>query len=318
MPRDEVVTAPVRAAGTVAFAGIGDEAGAGLAQQIGAMRRLGWGAIELRTIDGTVLAALGERAFAEVAQAIAEHQLAVPCVASQIAGWSRPISGDETADHAELDVLAGRCAALGCGFVRVMSYANDGLDDDEWGARAVVRLRELARRAEQAGLVLLHENCTGWAGRSGERMLALLDAVDSRAFGLLFDTGNGVDHGYDPFELLRPIAGHVRHVHVKDAVGRAGDATYVEPGAGRCRVAESLRLLLGEGFAGTWSIEPHVALRPHEGLTADVVHPRLDGFVACGTALERLVADQVLPAFDGWRMGAGGLVRNGAGAGAIA
>ena len=281
----------------VTFAGIGDEAGAGLDEQLAAIAQLGWPSIELRTIDGVAIAALDDRVFDDLLAALSERDLRVPCVSSQIAGWSRPIGGDVAADVAELDALAVRCPALGCRYVRVMSYANDGLDDDAWGARAIERLRELTARAEQSGLVLLHENCTGWAGRSAARMVELVEAIDSPAFALLFDTGNGIEHGYDARELLGEIAHLVVHVHVKDAAGGPDAATYVEPGAGDARVAESLRLLLDGGYRGVLSLEPHVALRPHVpgSGAATPGAQRLDGFVACGRALERLVAERVLP-----------------------
>jgi len=311
--RRSAATIAARAADCVTYAGIGDEAGPGLEEQLEAMGRLGWRAIELRSVDGVPLAELDDAAFAPVARALSERGLAVPCIAAQIAGWSRSITGDPAADIAELEVLARRCHAIQCRYVRVMSYANDGLDDPAWGVRAIGRLRELTLRAEQHGLTLLHENCTGWAGTSGQRMLDLVDAVDHPAFGLLFDTGNGIDHGYDALELLHDISALVRHVHVKDAIGHAGAAHYTEPGAGHCEVAQCLRLLLDTGYAGAWSIEPHVALRPHHSGSYHVNgEPKgglLEGFVACGAALERLVAEHVLPATTGWHPAPGAIVR---------
>ena len=150
-------------------------------------------------------------------------------------------SGPLEDDIAELDVLAERCPALGTRYVRVMSYPNDGLPDEVWGREAIRRLALLTARAEQAGLVLLHENCSGWAGRDADRVLRLLAEVDSPALGLVFDTGNGVEYGYDAYdlltELLAAVPDRVLHVQVKDAAGTADRPDYCYPGQGRCRRA---------------------------------------------------------------------------------
>jgi sugar phosphate isomerase/epimerase len=270
------------------LAGIGDEAAADLPGQIAAVVELGWLRLELRSIAGTPVALLGEDEFRCAAERLRASGVTVVGVASKIGDWSRPVTGDFALDTGELDVLARRCAELGTRLVRIMSYPSGGLDGTEWGRRVRTRLRELARRAEDRGLVLAHENCTGWAGDRADRMLDLVAEVDSPALRLLFDTGNGVAHGYSAPPMLREIVPHVVHVHVKDArTGPGGRVDYVRPGAGRAGVAECLRVLARHGYDGVLSIEPHLAVLPHLG------SGRADraGFVECGRALERLLAD---------------------------
>jgi sugar phosphate isomerase/epimerase len=287
---------PGEAAPGIRYAGIGDEAGRTLEQQIAAVTGLGWRTIELRTIGGVCLADLPDAEFERCAEALERAGLATACVDSRIADWSRPIGLGLDRDLADLDRLGPRCAALGTRWVRVMSYPNDGLDDAGWEAEVVRRMRILAARAAGYGLVLLHENCAGWAGRSAERALRLLDRVGSPSLRLLFDIGNGAAYGYDAHamlvRLLDACPEAVAHVHVKDAVGSGEQTAYVLPGTGESRVADCLRLLAGHGFTGTWSIEPHLALRPHESRTAlGADGPRL--FAEYGRHLERLVAAEV-------------------------
>jgi sugar phosphate isomerase/epimerase len=279
--------APVR------LAGITDEAGPDLDTQIEVTRRLGWDAVELRNVDGRAVADLSDAAFGTVVDRLAAAGLGTVCVDSRIANWARPVTGPFDADLAELEVLAERCPALGTRYVRVMSYPNDGLSDADWGREATRRLRLLAARAERAGLVLLHENCAGWAGSSAARALQLLADVDSPALGLVFDTGNGLEYGYDArdmlAELLDGAADRVLHVQVKDADGTAEDPVYRYPGVGAQKVAEQLGLLAAAGYAGAVSIEPHMVVRPHDGawepgpVGADV-------FVEYGRRLGLLVA----------------------------
>ncbi|MFD3504076.1 sugar phosphate isomerase/epimerase family protein [Streptomyces sp. NPDC058678] len=291
-----------RAAPGIRFAGIGDEAAADLAGQLDALCQLGWEAIELRNVDGVAVADLDDRAFAALADRIAAVSLDVVCVDSRIANWSRPITGRFEDDARELRQLARRCATLGTRYVRVMSYPNAGLDEQEWGKRALDRMALLVRQAEQQGLVLLHENCSGWAGSRADRIRQLLDRAGGPALRLLFDIGNGVPYGYDARALLDEIIDHVAHVHVKDArTGPGGQVTYTLPGDGESGVRSCLRALIDHGYTGAWSIEPHTHLRPHQ----DQDTTGTDGvaaFVRYGRCLERLVRQETRSA----RTSAGG------------
>ncbi|MEW2118901.1 sugar phosphate isomerase/epimerase family protein [Streptomyces sp. NPDC005474] len=276
----------------IRFAGIGDEAAPDLAGQIRAHRLLGWSTVELRDIDGTALADLDDAAFDRVAGALREARLDVVCVDSRIANWARPITGDFGLDRGELERLAPRCAALGTRHIRVMSYPNDPatpLDEPEWARLVVDRMSRLAQQAEDHGLILLHENCAGWAGADAARALRLLAEVDSPALRLVFDTGNGVAYGYEAYDLLTELVPWVDHIQVKDARAEGDEAVYTLPGEGSCRVADCLRLLLDHGYTGTWSIEPHRAVRPHEGRT-DAGQDGVTEFVRYGRALEALAA----------------------------
>jgi sugar phosphate isomerase/epimerase len=265
------------------LAGITDEAAPDLAGQLAVLAELGWEHVELRTVDGRAVADLDDDGFAVVAKTLAAHEVRVVCLDSRIGGWARPICTPFEDDLAELDVLLRRCAELGTRYVRIMSYPNAGLSERRWRDRVITRVAMLAELAEAAGVVLLHENCSGWAGASAERALDLLAAVDNPALKLLFDTGNGVAHGYDGYALLREVVAHVEHVHVKDAVGDR----FVPPGSGAARVADCVALLRANGYRGAWSLEPHVWLRPHESgvLAADAA----PAFVAAGRAMAGLV-----------------------------
>ncbi|MFE9422640.1 sugar phosphate isomerase/epimerase family protein [Kitasatospora sp. NPDC006697] len=289
----------------VGYCGITDEAAPELAGQLAAARELGWQAIELRTVDGQPLELLNGPAFARAAARIAEAGLRVPVVASRIGGWARPVSCDLDQELAELAVLADRCAALGSGYLRIMSYPNDGLTEVDWEREVLRRVRVLARAAADLGVVLLHENCSGWAGRDPARALRLLDAAGTESFGLLFDTGNGAAHDYRALEMLRTLAPYVRHVQVKDAVATAAGVEYRVPGEGAAEVDRCLRLLLEVGYQGHWSIEPHLAVRPHEGFRDEPARCRAL-FARCGQALREL-AEAAAAEGGHWRGSAAGL-----------
>lgn len=277
MPADRPV------AGPPVLAGLTDEAAHDLPGQLAVLDELGWSAVELRAVDGVPVAELDDRRFTEVAKTLSDRGVRVVCLASRIGNWARPVSAPFEDDLAELDVLAGRCGELGTRYVRIMSYPNDGLPERRWRDRVVARVAVLADAAEAAGVVLLLENCSGWAGSRADRALELLDAVGSPALKLLFDTGNGVAHGYDGYALLEEVLPHVVHVHVKDAVGDR----FVAPGQGAARVADCVKLLRANGYQGAWSLEPHVSLLPHapDGLAPGAAA----AFVEAGRAMARLL-----------------------------
>ncbi|WP_326699905.1 sugar phosphate isomerase/epimerase [Streptomyces sp. NBC_01754] len=282
--------APPHAPAPHPLAGIGDEAAPSLEGQLAAVQTLGWQALELRSLDGVPLADVPAADIRAAARRLAGAGVRVVALASRIGNWSRPVTGDLAQDLDELRVMEEYAALLDCRRVRVMSYPNAGLPQDEWGRRAVERLGLLTGRAEAAGLTLLHENCAGWAGSDAGRTLRLLSEVDSPALRVLFDTGNGVPHGYRAADLLGPLLPYVAHVHIKDAV-RSPDGTtaYVLPGDGEAEVEHCLRTLLAAGYTGPLSLEPHLALRPHEGL----LRPGEGAgelFVRAGRRLEGLLA----------------------------
>ncbi|GGR42531.1 hypothetical protein GCM10010497_52200 [Streptomyces cinereoruber] len=251
--------------------GIGDEAAPGLAGQIAVARELGWNSLELRSLDGTALADLPEPAVREAAGRLHAAGLGVVCLDSRIGNWARPVTGPFSADLEELERLAAYGRILGCRSLRVMSWTDGGLPEEEWAAGAIDRMRRLARRAESLGVELLHENCAGWAGSDAARTLRLLAEVDSPALRVLFDTGNGVPYGYDAHALLAELLPYVAHVHVKDALpgDRPGEAVYTLPGEGTARVADCVRLLEEYGYRGAYSLEPHLAVVPHEGVRGE-------------------------------------------------
>ncbi|MFI9122712.1 M20/M25/M40 family metallo-hydrolase [Streptomyces bikiniensis] len=262
-------TRPLGPAGRIT--GIGDEAAPDLAGQIAVARELGWTSLELRSLDGTALADLPEPVVREAAGRLHAAGLGVVCLDSRIGNWARPVTGPFSADLEELERLAEYGRILGCRSLRVMSWTDGGLPEEAWAAGAIDRMRRLARRAESLGVELLHENCAGWAGSDASRTLRLLAEVGSPALRVLFDTGNGVPYGYDAHALLEELLPHVAHVHVKDALpgDRPGEAVYTLPGEGTARVADCVRLLEEYGYPGAYSLEPHLAVVPHEGVRSE-------------------------------------------------
>ncbi len=250
------------------ISGIADEAGRDIAAQIKAHKELGWQHIELRLVNGKNIASkLSDKEFDEVRRQLDENEMHVTCFASETGNWSRHINDDFKTDLDELRTAAKRMRQLNTVYIRTMSWKGDGIDNDVWRDEAVRRCRELARVANAEGIVLVHENCEGWGGLSARHMVDLKTAVDSPNFKLLYDIGNTISHGYEPWEFFKIIRGNFDYVHIKDAKinpdgGRSKDYTYC--GEGDAMLEEILDKIINEdGYDGVISIEPHVAAIVH-------------------------------------------------------
>lgn len=254
------------------YSGISDEAGPGIDQQIEAHRDLGWNHLELRLVDGTNITAVSGPKIDEICDTLAAAKMNVSCFASAIANWARPITCDAAVDIEDLKRAIPRMHRLGTPFIRVMSYPNDKdhpVPERQWRREAIRRMKELARIAEDGGVTLVHENCSGWGGLSAENSSILLGEVDSPALKLVFDTGNPVTYHQDAWEYYQAVRSDIVYVHIKDARIEDGREVYTYCGEGDGRVPEIVGDLLKSGYQGGLSIEPHLAAVIHTGKTAD-------------------------------------------------
>lgn len=271
------------------FSGIADEAGSSIDTQIKAHEELGWKHIELRNVDGVNVTDLCDETFQEVAEKVTEAGLGVSDFGSQLCNWSRPIINHPDIDRQELLRAIPRMQELGCRYIRTMSYPNAGWEEAEWRDEAIRRLSELAEIAEEADIVLVHENCDGWGGLGPNHTLELLEKVGSESLRLVWDTGNPVAHGQDPWEYYRAVRDYIVYVHIKDGVMEDDSMRYTYPGEGDGCVREVLQDLLERGYDGGISIEPHLQAVIHEGKEASEEDAAYSSYVEYGQRLMDLV-----------------------------
>jgi sugar phosphate isomerase/epimerase len=275
--------------------GIADEGSQDLSDQIRIHSELGWETLELRLIDNVNVSELQERDFEAAAELLEAEGMAVICFASPLANWSRRVTSDFRRDVEDLLRSAPRMRRLGTRYIRVMSYPNDGLSEAEWRREAVRRCRELARIAEGEDLVLLHENCSGWGGVSPANQRALIEEIASPHFQIVFDTGNPVGEGHPPEETwdfytsARPF---IQHIHIKDCRREpSGEVLYTFPGEGQSMVREILKDALDSGYAGAFSIEPHITAQIHLGTSSDSQEEAESTYLEYGRRVNALLAE---------------------------
>ncbi len=249
--------------------GIGDEGSPGIQDQIDNHHRLGWNTIELRNVDGQNVCEMDDAAFDRVYGAMEAAGFTAAGFGSAIANWARPVTTPFEQDTGDLRRAAPRMHRLKTSYIRIMSYPNDNLPEQEWKQRVFQRLRELTRIAEGEGVILVHENCDGWASKSPENLQELLATIDSPALRVVFDVGNPVGYGgnsdstWDFYRAARP---YIEHFHIKDCrPTENGSIEHTMPGEGACDVEAIMRDLVETGYNGWFSIEPHIATQVHLG-----------------------------------------------------
>ena len=256
------------------FTGFADEAEKSLDGQVAALKEADWSAVELRLIGGTNVVDLTDDEWKETWDRLQSEGISVIGFGGQIGNWARPISNDFQVDIDELKRVAPRMRDAGVEFLRIMSYPNDAdnpLSREEWKKETVRRIKELAAIAAGEGVILGHENCSGY-GESWQGYLELAEAVDSPALQLTFDTGNNSLHDNDceaTWNYYEACRGHITHVHIKCA--RPGeDGTYVTCYPEEDPVQERIiRDLKENGYDGWLSIEPHIMAAIHAGQDVD-------------------------------------------------
>ena len=144
-------------------------------------------------------------------------------------------------------------------YIRIFSFfLRPGANPADHRDEVIDRMRALARVAEEADVILLHENEKEIYGDIPSRCLDIVRSVGSPHLRLAWDPANFVQVGVRPFTdgyaVLRP---HVEYIQIKDAL--AADGTVVPAGAGDGEVAATIRALRHDGFDGFFSLEPHLS-----------------------------------------------------------
>jgi sugar phosphate isomerase/epimerase len=253
------------------ISGIADEAGRDIATQIRAHRELGWTHLDLRAVDGVNVTSVSDAAFEDIGRKIQASGLQVANFASGVCCWGRTVKDDFRVDFEELRRAIPRMRRLGTDTIRVMSCpqpAGPEAPEPAYTEEVFRRLRELARMAEAGGVTLVHENVgTDWTRNDPDRMLRLVDAVDSPNFRLLFDMGNfgGGDPAEETLRVYERIREKIAYVHLKDC---APDGQNTWAGEGVVPIRELLKRMVRDGYDGYVSMEPHIAALHHTGKTA--------------------------------------------------
>ena len=239
------------------LSGFSDEISPDITEQCEVAAGLGLKYVEVRSAWDVNILDLSMDQLETIRKTLAEYGLKVSSIGSPIG--KIPVIEDFPPHLERMRHAAKVAHLLGAPYIRIFSFflpagADPALHRDE----VIDRMRALVRVAEEADLILLHENEKEIYGDVPSRCLDLIRSVGSPYLRLAWDPANFVQVGVRPYTdgyaTLRP---HLEYVQIKDAL--AADGTVVPAGQGDGEVARTIRALRHDGFDGFFSLEPHLA-----------------------------------------------------------
>lgn len=239
----------------IILSGFSDEIAPEFDVQLEAIREFGLSHIELRAADGVNVSDFTKDKVKEIKEKLDAAGIAVSSIGSPIGKIGIE---DEFAPH--LDKLKRTLEIqkeLDAPYVRMFSfYLPKDRDPGDFRDEVLDRVGRMVEEAKAWDSVLLHENEKGIYGDNAPRCKDLMDAFYGPNFRGVFDFANFVEVGQETlsaYELLKP---YVEYVHIKDALKK--EKKVVPVGYGDGHVKEILGDLIGGGWKGFLSLEPHL------------------------------------------------------------
>lgn len=236
-----------------------------VAEQIDIVRRTGYAGIELvsgpqSSLDALTIDGAGRK---EIRRRLDESGLALPSIAAHGNLQERDPEKRAAAKarvEAGIDLAADLAGSDGPPCVVTMAYGKP----DEYEAlreRIAEGCAELADYGAARGVTVALEPHVGQAIDLPEKVVWLMDRVDSPHYRLNFDNshfevmGRGVD---DYVPLLTPYA---VHTHLKDQRGISPRHEFLPPGEGDFDYERYLQAMAGAGYAGFVTVEISVMVQ---------------------------------------------------------
>ncbi|MEA3551692.1 MULTISPECIES: sugar phosphate isomerase/epimerase family protein [Pseudarthrobacter] len=240
-----------------ALSGFGDEIDDDPAVQIAVLQALGASYIEVRSAWGTNIVDLSDDQLAELAGLLKEKGMQVSAIASPIGKVDVSLPVEHEVER--LRRAANAAKVLGAKYIRIFSfYYGESVPVDSIRDAVIERMRALAAVAEEEGVVLLHENEKDIFGDVPDRVLDIIESVNSPALKVAWDAANFVQVGVKPFdEAYAKLRPHLEYLQVKDALFSNGHV--VPAGEGDGDLLRTVEALKADGFTGFASLEPHLA-----------------------------------------------------------
>lgn len=272
----------------LALSGFSDEISPSFDEQLEAVREFGISHIELRGVDNVNVSDLTPQKVREVREKLDAAGVSVSSIGSPIGKIS--IEGDFPAHLEKLKRTLEIQKELNAPYLRMFSfYLPKGAAPEQFREEVFERIGALIEEAAKWESVLLHENEKQIYGDTAPRCLELMKEFYGPHFKAVFDFANFVEVGQDTLSAYETLHPYIEYVHIKDALGK--EQKIVPAGKGNGNIKEILSDLLGGGWRGFLSLEPH--LTDFSGLAALELdakrrNSQMDGKTAWKTALDAL------------------------------
>jgi inosose dehydratase len=248
---------------------------------------IGYTAVELTVITGytTALERLDAAERRRIRDLLDRHRLDLPAIAGHTS-----LLHEEPESHAmamaRLKATADLAVELAPAAPPVLNTTTGGPPDgwDVARERLVERVSELVGYAGERGVVVAIEPHVGAALDRPERVLWLLEQIDSPWLRVNLDFSHFEAAGLPMEACVAALAPYTVHTHVKDVRGRAPGHEFLIPGEGGFDYPGFIRALNAAGYDGAITVEISVMVqrRPeYDPLAAvrqayDVLRPALE------------------------------------------
>lgn len=236
--------------------GFADEISPDLGVQLDTISGLGIKGLDLRGVNGLNVLALSDDDLKTVKDKCDQFGLHVSCIGSPV----NKVACTPENRKGEFEKLQKAIhAAKLTGTDRIRFFTPEvGPDENESKRDEVLDwVREQVALATDHGMILLHENDARFWGAYPENSKILFQEVQSSHLRAAFDFANTVLIGFRPMTDWFPwLLPHLHTLHMKDAL--EAEHKVVPVGEGEGQVEETLRWLIGQGWTGPLTLEPHL------------------------------------------------------------
>lgn len=240
-----------------ALSAFADEISPSLDTQVITLKRLGVAGLDLRSVEGVNVLDLTEKQLDEVAAKCADHGLHVQAVGSPV-NKVKLTAENQATEMAKLRRAILAAKRTGTDKIRIFSPEVTREEAESWWPRVRDWMAEQVDEAGEHGILLLHENDAMFYGAYPDNAKRLFDEFGGENFKAAFDFANTVLIGYRAMQDWFPwVLPHLHTLHIKDA-NEAEHKVY-PAGQGDGQIEETLRWLVGQGWEGPLTIEPHLA-----------------------------------------------------------
>lgn len=237
-----------------------DEIGPDPQQQIDVLKQSGVKYIELRSILKTNVLDLTDLQVQELKSLLDKNGFGLSAIGSPIGKIK--IDAPFPPHLERLKRAIHLAKFFGTPNIRIFSYykPDGGGDWDDWRREVLDRMFDKARLAEKNGVRLIHENEHNIYGDDPERVRDIMDTVleqvDDKSFGAVYDPANYVFCGYDPWKGWQTTKQWTVHFHIKDWKAQAPHGSLAGEGDGR--IPEVMAEAVKSNYDGFATMEPHL------------------------------------------------------------
>ena len=246
----------------------------------------GFAAIEFRGLEGSLdlpsHPAFAAERIAQTKREILSRGLGVACVSSS-ASLHESDAEKRSRTLADAQRIIDLASSLDAPYVRVFGSSPDSghpvSPSDDLKMRVAAGLHELGDYAGPRKVTVIIESHDDFTASA--TLTDVLHRADSKSVGLLWDAHHTfAESSEDPKFTVRQLRPWIRHTHLKDSVGKAGDRKYVLTGRGNVPIKEQIEALRSIDYKGFYCFEwekvwhpdledPEIAIADYARVVAD-------------------------------------------------